>query len=278
MATIPAATKRRLVSAVPKFKKILQRAAERDVNESDTVTIVTDILEEVFGFDKYSDITREYAIQGTYCDLAIKTDKKVDYLIEVKAVGISLKDTHLRQAINYAAQEGIRWIVLTNGLNWEVHRVSVENRVDSSKLIEFVFTDINPRKNDDQELLFLLCKRGLKKDLIDDFYEYRQSVNRYTTAAILLSDPVISVVRRELRRIKSGLKVSNEQVEDLLLNEVLKRDVVESDPAIEAKKAVQKALKKKLRAKTSHKRSKDAANALDDTGNQQLTDPARGYT
>lgn len=267
MATIPAATRRRLVSAVPKFKKVLQRAAERDVNESDTVTIVTDILEEVFGFDKYSDITREYAIQGTYCDLAIKTGKKVDYLIEVKAVGISLKDTHLRQAINYAAQEGIRWIVLTNGLTWEVHRVSVENRVDSSKLIEFVFTDINPRKNDDQELLFLLCKRGLKKDLIDDFYEYRQSVNRYTTAAILLSDPVISVVRRELRRIKTGLKVSNEQVEDLLLNEVLKRDVVESDPAIEAKKAVQKALKKKLRAKTSHKRSKVEAKAADDTDN-----------
>ena len=267
MATIPAATQRRLASAVPKFKKVLQRAAERDVNESDTVTIVTDILEEVFGFDKYSDITREYAIQGTYCDLAIKTGKKVDYLIEVKAVGISLKDTHLRQAINYAAQEGIRWIVLTNGLIWEVHRVSVENRVDSSKLIEFVFTDVNPRKNDDQELLFLLCKRGLKKDLIDDFYEYRQSVNRYTTAAILLSDPVISVVRRELRRIKTGLKVSNEQVEDLLLNEVLKRDVVESDPAIEAKKAVQKALKKKLRAKTSHKRSKAEAKAADDTDN-----------
>lgn len=277
MATIPAATKRRLASAVPKFKKVLQRAAERDVNESDTVTIVTDILEEVFGFDKYSDITREYAIQGTYCDLAIKTGKKVDYLIEVKAVGISLKDTHLRQAINYAAQEGIRWIVLTNGLIWEVHRVSVENRVDSSKLIEFVFTDINPRKNDDQELLFLLCKRGLKKDLIDDFYEYRQSVNRYTTAAILLSDPVISVVRRELRRIKTGLKVSNEQVEDLLLNEVLKRDVVESDPAIEAKKAVQKALKKKLRAKTTHKRSKDVAKAADDTNNLRQSGSSRAH-
>lgn len=277
MATIPAATKRRLASAVPKFKKVLQRAAERDVNESDTVTIVTDILEEVFGFDKYSDITREYAIQGTYCDLAIKTGKKVDYLIEVKAVGISLKDTHLRQAINYAAQEGIRWIVLTNGLIWEVHRVSVENRVDSSKLIEFVFTDINPRKNDDQELLFLLCKRGLKKDLIDDFYEYRQSVNRYTTAAILLSDPVISVVRRELRRIKTGLKVSNEQVEDLLLNEVLKRDVVESDPAIEAKKAVQKALKKKLRAKTLHKRSKDETKAAGDTNNLRQSGSPRTH-
>lgn len=47
--------------------------------KSDTVTIVTDMLEEVFGFDKYSEITREYAIQGTFCDLSIKSVKKIEY-------------------------------------------------------------------------------------------------------------------------------------------------------------------------------------------------------
>lgn len=72
MPSIPSVVSKRIQSAVPKFRKILENAKERDVNESDTVTIVTDMLEEVFGFDKYSDITREYAIQGTYCDLAIK--------------------------------------------------------------------------------------------------------------------------------------------------------------------------------------------------------------
>ena len=66
MSKVPAVTLKRLNSAVPKFKKILEQAKERDVNESDTVTIVTDMLEEIFGFDKYSEITREFAIQGTY--------------------------------------------------------------------------------------------------------------------------------------------------------------------------------------------------------------------
>jgi len=113
MANIPTVTSKRIVAAVPKFRKILEQARERDVNESDTVTIITDILEEVFGFDKYAEITREYAIQGTYCDLAIKSAKKIEYLIEVKAVGISLKDSHLRQAVTYASQEGIRWVILT---------------------------------------------------------------------------------------------------------------------------------------------------------------------
>ena len=65
MSNIPAVIIKRLATSVPKFKKILAKSKERDVNESDTVTIIIDMLEEVFGFDKYSDITREYGIQGT---------------------------------------------------------------------------------------------------------------------------------------------------------------------------------------------------------------------
>lgn len=249
MANFPTVTSKRIVTALPKFVKVLEQARERDVNESDTVTIVTDILEEVFGFDKYTEITREYAIQGTYCDLAIKTSKKVEYLIEVKAIGIGLKDTHLRQAVSYASQEGIRWVVLTNGIIWQIHRVTVEDRVESTKLVEFDFTALNPRKKDDQEMLFLLCKRGVQKDLIDEFYEYRQSVNRYTIGAVLLTEPVISVIRRELRKIKDGLKVSNEEIEELVSNEVLKRDLIDSEAAKEAQKNIQKLLKKRLRSK-----------------------------
>lgn len=249
MARIPNVTSKRIIAAVPKFRKVLEQARERDVNESDTVTIVTDILEEVFGFDKYAEITREYAIQGTFCDLAIKIGKKVEYLIEVKAIGIELKDTHLRQAVNYASQAGIRWVVLTNGVIWQIYRVTLEDRVECAKLIEFDFTTLNPRKKDEQEMLFLLCKRGVQKDLIDEFYEYRQSVNRYTVGAVLLTEPVISSIRREIRKIKDGLKVSNEEIEELISNEVLKRDLLESESAKEAQKNIQKLLKKRLKSK-----------------------------
>lgn len=250
MSSIPAITIKRLSTTVPKFRKVLARARERDVNESDTVTIVTDILEEVFGFDKYAEITREFAIQGTYCDLAIISAKKIEYLIEVKAIGIDLKDSHLRQAVGYASKEGIKWVVLTNGVNWQVHRVTVDTKVESNKLVEFDFTQINPRKKDDLELLFLLCKRGVQKDLIDEFYEYRQSVNRYTIGVLLQTEPVITSIRRELRKIKEGLKVSNEEILDLVSTEVLKRDLVESEAAQEAQKNIQKLLKKYQRQKS----------------------------
>lgn len=267
MAAIPAIVSSRFSTAIPKFKKVLEQARERDVNESDTVTIITDILEEVFGFDKYNEITREYAIQGTYCDLAIKTDKKIEYLIEVKAIGIDLKAPHLRQAINYAAQEGIRWVVLTNGICWQVHRVTLENRVNTSKLLEFDFINLNHRKKEDQEMLLLLCKRGVSKDLIDDFYEYRQSVNRYSIAALLQTEPVVSTVRRELRRMKNGIKVTTEEIQSLITHEILKRDVIESDAAKEANKVVQKAIKKKPKAKPAvpkNPQTKSEISLLDD--------------
>lgn len=247
MAAIPAVTAKRLASSIPKYKKILELARERDVNEADTVTIVTDILEEVFGFDKYSEITREYAIQSTYCDLAVKSAKKVDYLIEVKAIGIDLKDIHIRQAVTYASQEGIKWVVLTNGISWQVYRVTLDQKVESTMLFTFDFPDLNPRKREDQEVLFLLCKRGVQKDLIDEFYEYRQSVNRYTVGAVILSEPVISIIRRELRRIKEGLKVTNEEIQALVAEEVIKRELLESEAGKEAQRNIQKAGKKRLR-------------------------------
>lgn len=257
MSKVPAVTLKRFSSAVPKFKKILEQAKERDVNESDTVTIVTDMLEEIFGFDKYSEITREFAIQGTYCDLAIKTDKTVDYLIEVKAIGLGLKDGHLKQAVNYASREGIRWVVLTNGIDWQIHRVTLDTKVSSEELCSINMTEVNPKKGEDASLLFLLCKRSLIKDNIDKFYEHKQSFNRYTVGALLSTEAIASVVRRELRKIKPGVKVSAEDIQEMISEEVIKREIIDSDSGVEAQKAVKKFYRSQSRAKAPKKKKSD---------------------
>lgn len=247
MSNVPLAVAKRLIATVPRFKKILKNAKERDINESDTVAIVTDMLAEIFGFDKYSEITREYAIQGTYCDLAVKTGKRIEYLIEVKAVGLDLIEKHLRQAVNYASREGIKWVVLTNGIKWEIHRVTLDSKVHSDRLFAFDVMELNPRQKDQQELLFLLCKRGVKKDLIDEFYEYRQSVNRYTIGVLLMTEPVMTTVRRELRRLKPGIKVSIDEITSIVEHEVIKREILESSSGIEASKQLIKLIKQQKR-------------------------------
>ncbi len=103
MITIPQRTKDRLTSNIKRFQSILSSAKARDINESDTVIIVTDMMCELFGYDKYSEITSEHMIRGTYCDIAIKLDGKIQTLLEVKAFGLETKEAHIKQAIDYAS-------------------------------------------------------------------------------------------------------------------------------------------------------------------------------
>ena len=54
------------------------------------------MLADVFGYDKYSEVTRELCIRGTFCDLATRIDGKFQLLREVKAIGLDLKDAHVQ--------------------------------------------------------------------------------------------------------------------------------------------------------------------------------------
>src|SRR3989337_3821214 len=116
MANIAKKVAERLASGIKRYQPILAAAKARDVGEADTVTIVKDMLSDVFGYDKYSDLTSEYSIRGTFCDLATKIDGVLQTLIEVKAIGLDIKDQHVKQAIDYAANQGVDWVLLTNGM------------------------------------------------------------------------------------------------------------------------------------------------------------------
>ena len=103
MATIPKKVTERVVSGIKKYQPLLASAKSRDVGEADTVTLIKDMLSDIFGYDKYAEVTSEFSIRGTYCDLAVKLDNRLAILIEAKAIGIELKEQHTKQAIDYAA-------------------------------------------------------------------------------------------------------------------------------------------------------------------------------
>jgi hypothetical protein len=244
MSKIPKKVLERYKKAIPKFKRILQTARDRDLNEADTVAIIQDILAEVFGFDKYLEVTSEYAIRGTYCDLAIKIEDKIQYLLEVKAIGITLKPLHLKQAVDYGANHGAKWVVLTNGLIWELYRIRFERPISHDLVSSFDFLELNPNNDEDQQKLFLLSKRGIGKSLREDYYERTQSVNRFIIGALVLGDSVASAIRRDMRKLTPGIKVDTEEITQILRNEVLKRDVIEGEEASKAFKRVGKLSRK----------------------------------
>ncbi len=260
MANLPGKVQERLSAGIKRFQPVLNSAKSRDVNESDTVTIITDMLADVFGFDKYSEITSEYVIRSTYVDLAIKLDGKTQMLIEVKAIGLDLKDTYVKQAVDYGANEGIEWIVLTNGATWQVYKVSFGKPVGADLVISIDFMHFNSKGISDLENLFLLTKEGIGKSMLGEYHTQRQALSRFFIGAITLSEPVLEIIRRELRKISPDVKISTDQIKEVLIQEIIKRDVMEGEKADEAQRKVVRATKKIVR-----KVSKETASADDET-------------
>ena len=255
MASIPVKVAERLVAGIKRFQPILEAAKARDVNESDTVIIVTDMLSEVFGYDKYSEITSEYVIRGTYVDLAIKLDNSLQMLIEVKAIDSDLKESYVKQAVDYAVNQGVEWVTLTNGIIWRVYRVTFSQPVGQDLVIEIDFLKLSHRNSDDIESLYLLTREGLAKAVLGEYHAQRQALSRFFIGAMVLADPVVDVIRRELRRVSPDVKIDSEQIRDVLIAEVIKREVVEGDKADEARKKITRAVNKALRK--SEKESDD---------------------
>src|ERR1051326_4607657 len=153
MAT-PNRVAERLVSGLKRFQPILSSAKARDVNESDTSMIVTDMLAEICGYDKYSEVTRELCIRGTFCDLATKIEGKFQTIIEVKAIGLELKDAHVKQAVDYAANQGIEWVVLTNGQMWRIYRVIFGKPINQELVGEFDLLTLDCKNEEQIQLLY----------------------------------------------------------------------------------------------------------------------------
>lgn len=247
MASIPKKVSERLFTGVKRFQPILAAAKARDVGETDTVTIVKDMLADVFGYDKYAELTSEFAIRGTYCDLAIKLDGRLATLIEVKAIGIELKEAHVKQAVDYAANQGVEWVLLTNGIRWCVYHVFFTRPIEQELVVDIDFASINPKSDADIELLYLWCKEGWQRSALGEFHTQKQALSRFYLGAMVLSDPVLSVIRRELRRLSPDVRIDVDQIRAALVNEVMKREVVEGEKAEEAKRKVSRAAGKSLR-------------------------------
>lgn len=264
MFYIPKNIRSRITKNIPKFQRVLKLARKKDINESDTIAIITDMFHEVFGYEKYLEITSELAIRGTYCDLGIKLDEKFVYLIEGKAVGIELKEQHIKQAIDYGSNKGIQWVVLTNGLIWQIYRIRFEKPINYDLVFAMDFDKINLKSDKDLELLFILCKEAMAKNLREEYFEKTQSVNRFVIGNLLLSEGVVSLVRRELKKLAEGVRIESEEIYDLIRKDVLKRDIIEGEDAENAQRKLKKLFRKSIRQKnkkTQKNKSENEENA-----------------
>lgn len=239
---IPKKASDRLVAGLKRCQPIVGKLRERDISEADTVTVIKDMLCEVFGYDKYTELTSEQQIRGTFCDLAIRVEGKISYLAEVKSAGTTLNENHLRQAVNYGAHQGIEWVIFTNAIEWRIYRIKFGQPIDFSEVYNFDIMKLSARSMDDFGKLLLFCRESISSDDLAEYHRQAQIVNRFVIAELLQSGAVVGVLRRELRRLFDTVRTSDEELRVILTNDVLKRDTLDGDSPKAAKALAKKAV------------------------------------
>jgi hypothetical protein len=234
-----------------KYQKAFEGARSRDVGESDTCVIISDFLADVLGYDKYSEVTTEFAIRSTFCDLAVKTNGHLQFLIEVKSIGTDLKDIHARQAIDYAANQGVDWVLLTNGAQWKAYKLRFEKPIQADEAFAIDLLDPGCKPNQLLEKLYLISKEAGGGRAMESYYRQQEAKSRYVLGQLLLSDQMLTSVRRELRRLFPEVRATTTELAELLRTEVLKRDILEGERAVAAEKTLRKSTRRRLRAKAA---------------------------
>ena len=224
---LPPKVSERITANLRRYQIILDNARSRDVGEADTVTIVKDMLSDVFGYDKYADLTSEFSIRGTYVDLAIKMGSGIQALVEVKAIGSALKDAHAKQAVDYAANQGVDWVILTNGQTWRIYHVVFARPISSDLIVEVDICKINIKSASEIDTLYLWCKEGWQKSVLGQYKDRKQALSKFIIGSTLFAEPVLSVIRRELKRINPDVKIEIDQIAAVMAEEVVKREIIE---------------------------------------------------
>lgn len=246
---IPKKVTDRITLNLKRFQSILTDAKNRDISESDTVVILGDMLAELLGYKKYVEITTEFAIRGTYVDLAVKVGNDVRFLIEAKAINVELKDNHVKQAIDYGANHGIEWVVLTNGAIWQVYKIHFKQPIDKSLIFEVDLLNTTGKNAQLLECFGTLSREGFTQSSMTAFFQQQQATSKFSLAAMLCTEGVLTAIKKELKKISPTLKVDDDFLKNALQNDVIKRELVDSDEAKAAADSIKKAAKQAIKAK-----------------------------
>lgn len=193
-----------------KFLPHLLQAQAANLNEADTVQRLIKLFEEVLGYDAMTDISREAQMKGKFVDIVLKVDGAVRLLVEAKAAGETLRERHIEQAQAYASRNNYPWVLLTNGVAWQLFHLTFEEGIDYETAFR---VDLHEEGGFETAVvhLALLHKQALKRGELEAFWKKARALGPASIGPALMQETVLALIRREVRR-SEGLLID---VEDL---------------------------------------------------------------
>lgn len=125
---------------IEELQSQLKKHQRSSLKELPTRTIFIDQLLGSLGWDVRDpdEVELEYpTVDGKAVDYALKINKKVVALVEAKALNDPLDDVKsITQVVGYAANDGVEWCVLTNGIKYKVYSSSQRTTAPNKLLFE----------------------------------------------------------------------------------------------------------------------------------------------
>lgn len=188
-----------------------------DLDESGTRIMINSFLTQVLGYKELDEIKTEYSIRGEYADYVIQTARKKQFIVEVKSIQLDISDKHLRQSLSYAANEGIDWILLTNGRQIQIYRVLFEKPIKTKSVLDFDLTTLtNGDLRKVAEKLVVFTKGRILKNEHELLWQKLTALDPHNISKIIYCEDVLKIMRRELKK-STGMYFNDVSIKDALL-------------------------------------------------------------
>lgn len=202
--------KKKLTTSIKNYKSKYLQKKHLDLDESATRLMINSFLTNVLSYIELEDIKTEYTIKGTYADYVIQLAQTRHIVIEVKAVSIDLSENHIRQAVNYAANEGIDWVLLTNGRTFNLYRVIFEKPVSHKEIFCIDLLDSTQLKKA-PELFQYLTKKCVSKGDLERYWKRFQTITPKSLCQYFYYEDSVKLIRRLIKKEK-GLNFSEADI------------------------------------------------------------------
>jgi len=199
-----------LKKRIEELQTQLRKHRRSGLKELPTRTIFIDPLLGSLGWDVRDpdEVELEYpTIDGKAVDYALKINKKVVVLVEAKPLNDPLDDVKsITQVVGYAANDGVEWCVLTNGIKYRVYsssqkatapnkllfEVSIDPDGDSERSIDQISSHLSRLSRDSMA-------RGVLDELGEELFTNAKVRKALDTLFTEQDDALVRIVRKAMK-------------------------------------------------------------------------------
>ncbi|MEA3223369.1 MAG: DUF5655 domain-containing protein [Thermodesulfobacteriota bacterium] len=192
-----------IIKCIENLRMKLDKHRKDDLKEYPTRTIFVDPLLNALGWDVRDpdELELEYpTIDGKSVDYAPKINRKPVLFIEAKPLNDPLTDVKsITQVVGYAANAGVEWCILTNGVTYKVYRSTEKAEAPDKLLFEI---SLDPKETEGmsiqqvaEQFARFSCE-AMAKGLLDEIGEQIFTTGKIRKALDkLFMDPPNTLIR-----------------------------------------------------------------------------------